>query len=48
MVCLYTDDDNDDMPDDWEEYYGLDSLLDDADEDYDHDGLMSCIQIRQI
>jgi hypothetical protein len=32
------DDDNDEMPDDWEELYGLNPLIDDADEDPDEDG----------
>ena len=32
------DDDNDRMPDDWEEQYGLNPLIDDANEDPDQDG----------
>jgi hypothetical protein len=32
------DDDNDRMPDDWEDYYGLNPLIDDANEDPDKDG----------
>ena len=33
-----TDDDNDGLPDDWENLYGLDPLVDDANEDPDKDG----------
>ncbi len=33
-----TDDDNDGIPDEWELYYGLDPLFDDASEDPDNDG----------
>jgi hypothetical protein len=33
-----TDDDNDGMPDVWEDEYGLEPLVDDASEDPDHDG----------
>jgi hypothetical protein len=35
--CIDLDDDNDGMPDEWEEFYGLDPLVDDADENFDDD-----------
>jgi uncharacterized protein YjiK len=38
MDCTDTDDDDDGMPDDWEEQYGLNPLVNDADEDGDEDG----------
>jgi len=34
-----TDDDNDTLPDEWEIYYGLNPLVDDAAEDMDEDGV---------
>ena len=36
--CLDADDDNDGMPDIWEEIYYLDPLVNDANQDYDDDG----------
>ncbi|MFC1841284.1 C13 family peptidase, partial [Thermodesulfobacteriota bacterium] len=39
-----TDDDNDGMPDEWEIYYDLDPLFNDADEDADGDGFKNIFE----
>jgi hypothetical protein len=39
FLKLGLDNDNDFMPDGWEDYYGLNTAINDADDDYDGDGL---------
>jgi len=41
-----TDDDNDKMPDSWELTYGLNPLIDDADQDPDQDGITNLIEYQ--
>lgn len=41
------DDENDGMPDDWENLYGLDPLEDDASEDFDGDGAVNIDEYRR-
>ncbi len=47
MDCIDTDDDNDGMPDEWEEANGLDPLYDNADEDEDGDGFKNILEYKR-
>ncbi|NLD35914.1 MAG: hypothetical protein GX654_03510 [Desulfatiglans sp.] len=47
MDCVDTDDDNDGMPDEWEEANGLDPLYDDASEDPDGDGFKNLLEYKR-
>jgi hypothetical protein len=42
-----TDDDNDDMPDIWEQEYGLNPVVNDANQDADKDGITNLVEYKQ-